>query len=101
MCDRKEEERVGQYVLLKCAKYEEIFPQIGKIIKLDKATVTIEWLHGAYSSNFVSWKQGGKPICETFPRRSIMITINLTKSMRLRRDDVDKIKNLYTKAEFV
>ena len=30
-----------------------------------------------------------------------MITINLTKSMRLRRDDVDKIKNLYTKAEFV
>ena len=64
MCDCKEEERVGQYVLLKCVKYERFLPQIGKICKLDEVTVTLEWLHGIYTSNFVYWKQGGKPISE-------------------------------------
>ena len=88
-------------MLLKCAKYEQFLPQIGKICKLDETTVTVEWLHGTYTSNFVYWKQGGKPISEVFPRRSILQTINFTKSMRLRRDDIDNIKRLYTNAEFV
>jgi len=97
----KEEERIGQYVLLKCVKYKDYLPQIGKIIKLDESTVTIEWLNGTYSTNFVYWKQRGEPICETFPRRAVLRAITFTKSMRLQRNDIQIIKELYNNAEFV
>ena len=69
--------------------------------KLDRETVVVEWLHGSYNSNFVYWKKGGKSICEMFPGRSIITTINFTKSMRLWWDGIEKIKCLYTNAGLV
>jgi len=37
---------VGDFVALKCEKYKEFVPQVGKIIAINEATVKVQWLEG-------------------------------------------------------
>ena len=91
----------GIYVLLKCEKYKDFLPQIGHIAEIDDSSVTIEWLEGSFSGTWSYWKHRGKVITETFPKRAIIKRIELTASMRLKKTDVQDVKQLYETAEFV
>ena len=93
--------KVDDYVALKCEKYKEFLPQIGRLTEINETNITIEWLDGSYTGTWVYWKTRGKVITEDFPRRAIMQTIQLTPAMKIRKDDILKLKDAYTTAEFV
>jgi len=92
----------GDYVTLKCQKYKEFVPQIGKVVAINEATVKVQWLEGEYDEEFKFWKgRRGKIITEDFPKRAVIGRINLTASMKLTDKDISNLKDLYDKAEFV
>lgn len=91
----------GDYVALKIMKYHEDLPQIGKVIKISKSSVCVDWLVGSYSATFAFWKEKGKVIREVFPLRGIVCPIELTSAMKLKKQDISSLKNLYISAEFV
>jgi len=92
----------GDYVSLKCQKYKEFLPQIGKVITVKDATLKVEWLEGEYTEEFKFWKgRRGKTIIEEFPKRAVMGKVTLTASMRLTNNDIATLKDNYTAAEFV
>ena len=93
--------KVGCYVTLKCDKYREWAPQIGKITAIDNSTVTIDWLEGTYTNTWNYWKYRDKPVSEVFPRRAIIKPIELTASMRLKKADISLIKQDYIDTEYV
>ena len=92
---------VGEYVALKCFKYKDFLPHIAKLSSIDETTVQVEWLDGTYSGTWAYWKDRGKVIIETFPRRALIGAINMTASMRLKRETITSLKEFYLKTEFV
>jgi hypothetical protein len=91
----------GDVIAMKIHKYHDELPQIGRILRLDATTVTIQWMVGSYTGNFSYWKEKGSIIAETFPRRGIMCRVLLTQSMRLGKEVATAIKEAYKTAEFV
>lgn len=94
---------VGQFVACKLMKYEEEKPQIGQIISLlDRGKIVIEWWVGSYSSIWVKWKIRGVVQVEEMDLHGILKNrINLTKTNRLTKTDVQELKMLYTTTKFV
>ena len=82
-------------------QYREELPQIGKVVKLNEASVSVEWLVGSYSGTFSFWKERGRVICESFPLRGIVCRLKLTPAMKLTKADVCGLKKIYISAEFV
>ena len=92
----------GDYVTLKCQKYKEFLPQIGKVVAVSDATIKVEWLEGDYEEEFKFWKgRRGKIVTEEFPKRAVMGRVTLTASMRLTDSDITILKDSYATAEFV
>ena len=90
---------IGDYVALRCFKYKDYLPQIGRLSSINDTTVEIEWLDGSYSGIWVYWKHRGKLISETFPRRALVGAINLSASMRLKSETVTSLKQVYQETE--
>ena len=83
-------------------KYELDLPQIGKIVRLTTLDVTVEWWIGRYSSVWIEWKENGSVIEETFPKNAILTGgIQFTKSHRLTKTCVKKLKEAYTSHELI
>ena len=92
---------VGDYVALKCFKYKDFVPQIAKLCNISESDVEVEWLDGTYTGIWVLWKDCGKVIAETFPRRAVIGARALTASMRLKRNTITTLKEVYASTEFV
>jgi len=94
---------VGEFVVLQCDKYKDFLPQIGKLSSMDEASgsVNVEWLNGTYNGTWSYWKARGRVITENVPKRALITSVNFTKSMRLKKDDIKLIKHKYETAEFV
>ena len=92
---------VGEYVALRCFKYKDFLPQIGRLSSINETTVQVEWLDGSYSGIWAYWKDRGKVIVETFPRRALVGGINMSASMRLKSETVSSLKKVYQETEFV
>ena len=94
---------VGQFVACKLKKFEDEKPQFGQVISLlDGGKIVIEWWVGSYSSMWVKWKIRGVTQVEEMAVHSILKNrINLTKTNRLTKTDVQELKMLYTAAIFV
>ena len=89
-------------VSLRLHKYELDIPQIGKIVSLNTLDVTVEWWIGSYSSTWIQWKEKGTVIEETFPRNAILTDgIEFTKSHRLTKACVKKLKEAYNSHELI
>ena len=83
-------------------QYREELTQIGKVVKLNESSVSVEWLVGSYSGTFGFWKERGRVICESFLLRGTMCRLKLTPAMNLRtKADVCGLKKIYISAEFV
>ena len=87
----------------KLKKFEDEKPQFGQVISLlDGGKIVIEWWVGSYSSMWVKWKIRGVTQVEEMAVHSILKNrINLTKTNRLTKTDVQELKMLYTAAIFV
>lgn len=92
---------VGNLIALKIEKYREELPQIGKVVAIDEASVTVNWLIGSYSGIFTYWKERGEIIQEVFPLRGVICPIKLSPSMRLAKVDSSTLKEIYVSSEFV
>ena len=64
-------------------QYREELTQIGKVVKLNESSVSVEWLVGSYSSTFSFWKERGRVICESFLLRGTVCRLKLTPAMNL------------------
>ena len=64
-------------------QYREELTQIGKVVKLNESSVSVEWLVGSYSGTFSFWKERGRVICESFLLRGTVCHLKLTPAMNL------------------
>lgn len=96
-----EKVHIGDFVALKIMQYHEDLPQIGKVVEITESSVSVDWLVGSYSSTFSFWKEKGTVIREIFPLRGIVCPLKLTSAMKLTKDDIKTLKELYLAAEFV
>ena len=92
---------VGNYLSLKIKQYYEDLPQIGKVVKINDSSVTVDWLVGSYSGTFGFWRERGKVIREVYPLRGIMCHLKLTPAMKLTKVNICSLKKTYLSAEFV
>ena len=92
---------VGGYVALRCFKYKDFIPQIAKVRRISESDIEVEWLDGTYTGIWVPWKDRGKVIVETFPKRAVIGAIVLTASMTLKRDTTAALKEVYQTTEYV
>ena len=64
----------------------------------DEGSVTIEWLDGTYTGVWAYWRDKGKVITETLPKRAVVAAIHMTRSMRLQRQTIANLKATYSTA---
>ena len=83
---------VGSFVATRLHKYEDEIPQIGRVIAIDGMDVTLEWWIGRYSSTWTVWKTNGTANTEVIPKNAILQTLELTKSQRLHKKDIEGLK---------
>ena len=88
-------------MLLKCERYKDFVPQIGRLKAIKEASITVQWLEGEYEGKWKFWKDRGKIIQESFPRRALIREISFTDSMELSPEEVNKIKDCYKDVELV
>ena len=68
-------------------QYREELTQIGKVVKLNESSVSVEWLVGSYSGTFSFWKKRGRVICEIFLLRRT-VSLETDSSYELTKADV-------------
>ena len=73
----------GDFIALQIMQYREELTQIGKVVKLNESSVSVEWLVGSYSGTFSFWKERGRVICESFLLRGTVCRLKLTPAMNL------------------
>ena len=80
---------VGDYVALIIKQYNEDLPRIGKVVKINDSSITVDWLVGSYSG---FWRERGKVIRELYPLRGTMCNLKLTPAMKLTKVDICTLK---------
>ena len=76
-------------------QYREELTQIGKVVKLNESSVSVEWLVGSYSGTFSFWKERGRVICELFLLRGTVCTsLETDSSYELTKADVCGLKKI-------
>ena len=73
----------GDFIALQIMQYREELTQIGKVVKLNESSVSVEWLVGSYSGTFSFWKERRRVICESFLLRGTVCRLKLTPAMNL------------------
>ena len=91
---------VGDYIALRCFKYKDFIPQIAKVRHISESDIEVEWLDGSYTGIWIPWKDHGKIIVKKFPRRAVIGVIALTASMRLKRNTIAALKEVYETTEY-
>ena len=75
-------------------------PLIGELKEIEDFSVKLKWLHGSYSESFLEaftgqGKQRQHWIQEIPLKQIVMIDIQFTKSKRLRKEDIEELKERY------
>ena len=83
------------------AKYDDR-PLLGRVTGVMQEEVMIDWMVGSYSGSWREWRgrSGGKAVVftDTIKKKDILLcNIALTKSRRLKPDQVTCLKELYSK----
>lgn len=80
-------------------QYRDELTTIGKVVSCDEKSAVVEWYVGSYSGVWRVCKKcsGSSKVLwrETIPKESILFPINFTKSLRLSKSCVDKLKQAY------
>ena len=81
-------------------KYKDEQPQLGTIKSLDQKTVTLAWYAGCYSGKGKVCMIGGgrsrQEWREVVPREVVQCEIKFTRTMKLPKETVTKLKDLYS-----
>ena len=83
------------------AKYDDR-PLLGRVTGVMQEEVMIDWMVGSYSGSWREWRgrSRGKAVVftDTIKKKDILLcNIALTKSCRLKSDQVTCLKELYSK----
>ena len=93
---------VGKFAALRLKKYDDEIPQLAKICSIGEMDVSIEWWMGTWSNNWSPWKTCGVTNTESVHRNAvIMAPVSLTRSNRLTKETVIRLKKLYDGIEFM
>lgn len=93
--------KIGDFVATRLSKYDDEIPQIGRVLEIMELDVTIEWWIGRYSSTWNVWKTNDEPNKETIPKNAIIRILVLTKSQRIHKNDIVKLKQIYENIELM
>lgn len=91
---------VGALVAVECENYQDNIPLIGKVLKVDGETLTIEWYTGGWKT---AWKpakkRSGKQMTswiDDIPKQSVrLFDFTLTGGNKLRKATVERLKQAY------
>lgn len=93
---------VGEFAALRLKEYDDEIPQIAKVLSVSDLEVSIEWWIGGWNQTWNQWKTKGQPNTATVHKNAvIMAPFLLTKSNRLPKDLLAKLRNLYADTEFI
>ena len=93
---------VGKFAALCLNQYKHEVPQIGKVLKVSDDQVDIEWIVGTFSSVWIPWMTKGKKMNVTVHRNVVIVSaIELSKSNRLKKEDILALKRIYSNCEFL
>ena len=91
----------GEYIAVVSNKYDDR-PLLGRVTGVKQDKVIIDWMVGSYSGTWREWRgrSGGKAVIysDTIMKQDIVLrNITLTKSHRLKPEQVTCLKELYSK----
>ena len=72
------------------------------VVKVTDVEVEVEWMIGSYTSVWTTWKPKDKSNIERVHRNAVIMSgIELTKTKRLKTDDVTTLKLIYSNVELM
>ena len=103
--ERKERQQmifeVERMVACDIEKYEDEWPQVGKIVSIEEQTVEVQWYTGTYSSVFkpvmlpVPGRRGDRqPWREKVLSAEILFSFSLTRGKKLPKDIAQRLKEI-------
>lgn len=91
-----------KFAALRLIKYSDEIPQIGMVVKVTDLEVEVEWMLGSYASVWTPWKPKDKSNIERVHRNAVIMSgIELTKTKRLKTDDIRTLKLIYSNVELM
>ena len=99
----EEEKRIapGSYVAMRLQKYCNEIPQIGRVLTIDGECLTIQWWEGTYSGTWKECKSKGEVLTEEVNKDAVLKEVQLSKSSRLNKEQVEDLKSLYNSVDLV
>ena len=94
--------QLGSFVALGLDEFKEELPQIAKVLAIDDDSITLEWSVGTYTGTWVPWLVKSVEQTISVHRNNIVLrNISLSKSNRLSKLIIDKLKSIYDNFEFM
>lgn len=91
-----------KFAALRLVKYSDEIPQIGMVVKVTDTEVKVEWMLGSYASVWTPWKPKDNSNVETVHRNAVIMSgIELTKTKRLKANDIRTLKRIYSNVELM
>ena len=99
----EEEKRIapGCYVAMRLQKYCNEIPQIGRVFTIDGECLTIQWWEGTYSGTWKEYKSKGEVLTEEVNKDAVLKEVQLSKSSRLSKEQIEDLTSLYNSVDLV
>ena len=94
--------QLGSFVALGLDEFKEELPQIAKVLAIDDDSITLEWWVGTYTGTWAPWIVKSVEQTISVHRNNIVLrNISLSKSNRLSKPIISKLKSIYVDFEFM
>ena len=77
-------------------EYSNELPQIARVLMVEEDLITVEWWIGSYSGTWNPWVV--KSVEQT---ASVLRNVQLSRSNRLAKQTVDRLRKIYENLEFM
>ena len=92
----------GQFVALGLDEFKHELPQIARILMIEEDVMTIEWWVGTYNGTWNPWTVKSVEQTAIVHRNCIVLgNVTLSKSNRLAKHIVERLKTIYENFEFM
>ena len=92
----------GEFVALGLNEFKDELPQIARVLMIEEYVITVEWWVGPYSGTWNPWIVKSVEQTAVVHRNCIVLgNITLSKSNRLAKHIVERLKSIYENFEFM